>query len=77
MMSAHHRKNGIGDFCVANYLLKLDMVHLVVRVLYAAQCPPLCATVGSMFGGCANFVQRCVASGTDAAAQRSHLVWQS
>jgi hypothetical protein len=28
-MSAHHRKDGMGDFCVANYLPKLNMMHLV------------------------------------------------
>jgi hypothetical protein len=28
-MSAHDRRDGIGDFCVAEYLVKFDEVHLV------------------------------------------------
>jgi hypothetical protein len=29
MVPAHHWKDRIGDFCVADYLPKLNMVHLV------------------------------------------------
>ena len=28
-MPAHHRKDRVGDFCVAHYLAKLNVVHLV------------------------------------------------
>ena len=36
MMPAHHWKNGIRDFGVANYLSKFDLVHWRVRYLCAA-----------------------------------------
>jgi hypothetical protein len=32
-VSAHYRKNGIGDFRVAQYFPKLNMVHLKISSL--------------------------------------------
>jgi hypothetical protein len=33
MMSAYHWKNGIGDFCVANYLAELNVMHFSPSVV--------------------------------------------